>query len=45
MTQNPIYFDGSSQPNLEVESNEILQMTEEMRKNIGMNPYSSVEGK
>lgn len=46
MEQKPIYFDGSVQGNWgsENESTESFQMTDEMRKNIGKNPYSPVDG-
>lgn len=42
MSQTPIHYDGSVQSN--GQGNETIQesfvMTEEMRKNIGRNPYS-----
>ncbi|WP_180953783.1 hypothetical protein [Bacillus sp. T33-2] len=43
MEQNPIFYDGSvsfqSALNDESPINEQLQITDEMRKNIGFNPY------
>jgi hypothetical protein len=44
MEQKPIYFDGSGQINFgeEYEASELVQLTDEMRKNIGSNPYSRV---
>lgn len=46
MEQKPTYFDGSGESNwgVENESTEAFQMTDEMRKNIGKNPYSPVDG-
>jgi hypothetical protein len=46
MEQKPIYFDGSGQGSwgTENEPTEALQLTDEVRKNIGMNPYSPVVG-
>jgi hypothetical protein len=45
MEQKPIYFDGSGEFNftLKIEPSEPLQITDEMRKNIGQNPYFSHE--
>ena len=43
MDNNSIYFDGSKQPilnaTIDQPSNEPFQITDETRKNIGMNPY------
>lgn len=43
LEQNPNYFDGSVQhenvSNNEPQSNEPFQLTDEMRRNIGGNPY------
>jgi hypothetical protein len=46
MEQKPIYFDGSVQSNggVQNEPTEAFQITDEVRKNIGKNPYSPVEG-
>lgn len=43
MEQKPLHFDGSSplgQAATEALVNETFQMTDEMRLNIGRNPYS-----
>jgi hypothetical protein len=43
MEQKPVHYDGSSQlgqASNEALVNESLQMTDEMRNNIGRNPYS-----
>jgi hypothetical protein len=43
MDQKPFYFDGSGKFDftLQNEPNEAFQITEEMRKKIGKNPYFS----
>jgi hypothetical protein len=43
MEQKPVHYDGSShiQPNESItENNEPFLMTDEMRQNIGKNPYA-----
>jgi hypothetical protein len=43
MEQKPIHYDGSLQLNqtsTDSNANESFQMTDEMRTNIGRNPYS-----
>ncbi|WP_202171291.1 hypothetical protein [Bacillus sp. USDA818B3_A] len=45
MEQKPVHYDGSShlgQAAAEALVNEPFQMTDEMRQNIGQNPYSFV---
>jgi hypothetical protein len=46
MEQKPIYFDGSVQNNLgeECEPQGLVQLTDKIRKSIGINPYSLVDG-
>lgn len=45
MEQKTIHYDGSGQPNLDAvnKPKEPFQMTDEVRKNIGFNPYSIIE--
>ncbi|AIE61145.1 hypothetical protein [Bacillus methanolicus] len=46
MEQKPIHYDGSVQleqtASIESTENDLFEITDEMRKNIGRNPYSYV---